>query len=677
MSPEHLLVWAASVVALHLVSEAGRSFSTRTDAVARADRGPTSGDVSDSAERPSQLPGCAVAVHVASGEAHDDPRAAPTVQRAPAGRGERHPDRPLAGRAERDIDGADAGTSRAPGGELHGAGLCESDTDADALPALDRLEPRGADRAAQTGRQPVLVTVVTPQGEHVRARPRRVVRETARNERAADLGDDRVDVVSLSREVLEHAPVPVEQRVGEAGAAVADERELVTQRGLGVGPCEAAGEDRVALRVIEQGVRLVEALPGELVDAEAVARERPVEPTEVGEPRRDHPRSHPPVGQADVAPPAEHELAVGLADDRLGGLDERTGHVQRHDAVAGEVGVAHAPGDVPDGRQDAEAPEHRHIADRDDAILRIDQDVIERGSVVAGRVELLHRRGRLHAVLRAERRVDRAVGSEAHEPEGAVAVGPDDGPADHDPPVGLSRDRADRVVHRTRELGVDLAVAAEGRVERPVGPISRDRDELALRSADVDVARDDEPPVRHDGEARRACLAGLERRAHPATDAERRVQAAIAVKALDRERRVTERPIDPGGQKHRPKARDDRAVGPLGARETRRRGLPDRHRCRHQVVDRLPAAGQIDDRRPIGPERADRRAVIGLRRWCAERHRDRDCNQREPEATSHACLRIGDSCHGVSVVAEALHSSVRVLVEPLRRLRCGTEKARL
>ena len=196
----------------------------------------------------------------------------------------------------------------------------------------------------------------------------------------------------------------------------------------------------------------------------------------------------------------------------------------------------------------------------------------------------------------------------------------DDRPADHDPPVGLQCDRAHGSARRL-ELRIDLPVTAEGRIERPVGPVTRDRDEHALRAADVDVACDDEAPVGHHGESGGARLAGLERRGAFAAGAERGVQEAVGVEALD-ERGAAERPIHPGEQ-HRPEADDDGAVLG-GAREPRRGGRPDWDSGRHQVVDGLAAACEVDDRRPVGPERAERRAMIGRCRRGAERARDKD-----------------------------------------------------
>ena len=100
-------------------------------------------------------------------------------------------------------------------------------------------------------------------------------------------------------------------------------------------------------------------------------------------------------------------------------------------------------------------------------------------------------------------------------------------------------------------FALTLPVAAERRVQRPVGLVARDGDELALRAADVDVAGDDEAPVGHDREAGRARLPGLEGRAHPAADAERRIELAVGVETLDGERRVGERPVDSRRQQHR------------------------------------------------------------------------------------------------------------------------------
>ena len=150
------------------------------------------------------------------------------------------------------------------------------------------------------------------------------------------------------------------------------------------------------------------------------------------------------------------------------------------------------------------------------------------------------------ALLGAERRVERAVGVVARERKVKIARRRESVTADDDLTVGLHADRECSVWARSRtDARHDDAVAAsERRVERAVRVVADDRE---VRAAGVRGSRDEQLAVRLLRDARAGRRAGADRRCDNAVAAaEARIERAVGVVTREREDRVGDEGRDSG-----------------------------------------------------------------------------------------------------------------------------------
>jgi hypothetical protein len=263
---------------------------------------------------------------------------------------------------------------------------------------------------------------------------------------------DRVGAVVTAPEVGGHLAVVGERAVEAAIRTVPGEREAPLVEPRHYDPSLAVDRHRLrSAEAREPRPRLAVASKGTIKAAVGlVTGEREAVEVTAGAPDGDDPPSG-----------ADRDRAGSIAFPEVG----------RHLAAGAEGVVEAAVGCVP-GEREVEVDARVSLAGGDDSILRVDG---HRVGVVGKAPEI----GRQLAIAR-KGRVEAAVGCVAGEREGEVVprrIREAYGARDHDPPLGVDRDRVGGVV--ATEVRYHLAAGAKRRIQRAAPPIASEREAAA------------------------------------------------------------------------------------------------------------------------------------------------------------------------------------------------------
>ena len=340
---------------------------------------------------------------------------------------------------------------------------------------------------------------------------------------------DRRGAVIAATGVRRHLAAGTERRVEAAVRAVAGEREVLVEGVVALRAGGEAGDDDPAVGLHhDPGGDVV--VTGEVGDHLAAPAEAGVQPAVRGV-----------AGQGEVeglGGTGDDDPPVRLERHRVGVLEPGP-EVRHRSAGEAEAGVHAAVAVVAHEREVAGGR-----ACDDDATVGLQDD----GPDEVGPARDVGGDG----ARPAEGGVEPAVRQVAHEPEVATSGCRDDRSGHDDPPVGLHRD-ALGVVDVTAEVGGHPAAGAERRVQGAVGAVA-DQREIAARPGVVALdPRDDDPPVRLQGDRCRDVEVATEIGGHHAARAEGRVRTAVRAKARQ--------PPVAAGRAARASDRHDPAVG--------------------------------------------------------------------------------------------------------------------